>query len=517
MKIIVKAAWFAFEFFGFTLGLSLFVPFLFAFRRLKPLGDALSKDGNLESFTLARYEAVRWPALFLGFILLAAAGVALIYRRATFISIAKAINWLIRMLGQLKQDFGLFWADLNPYLPRGWELAVLLVICSAALAGRLFFINQPIDYDEAYSFTEFAQHSFQQVISDYHVPNNHVFHTILMRVSFLLFGAAPWAIRMPVLLAGLALIPVAYLLAKRIYGISVALIAASLVAAAPILIYYSVTARGYILVSLFTILVLTLGFYLIRHRNLFAWILLIVFITLGFYTLPIMLYPFGILLTWLVMRVLLGDLGSEYPSLRNWLKYIITASFIAGLFTILCYLPIFLKNGVLNFFNGATVVNSLSLSVFLASFPARLNDLLNNWRFRTPPFIETILIAGLFISLFVHRAVSKVRVPLQAAVLLFLSLILLVQRPNSMPRIWLWLLPLCLIFSAAGFVGLFQWLARPLSAPAFRTALLGVVVLMILGGSLWNGWQISPKAGQPYPGREVEIIARYLKRPNCPR
>ncbi|HMN59194.1 MAG TPA: glycosyltransferase family 39 protein, partial [Anaerolinea sp.] len=313
-------------------------------------------------------------------------------------------------------------------------------------------------------------------------------------------------------LAGMALIPAVYLLAKRLYGTVTALIAASLTAATPILVYYSVTARGYMLVALFTVLTLILSLYLIHHKNLFAWLAWIIITVLGFYTLPIMFYPFGIMITWMLILGSTGDLSMQYQKMRGLLKYLLVASICAGVLTIICYSPILLKNGILNFFNGATVVNSLSLGAFISSFPTKLGETLDNWRFRTPRAVETILIAGLFLSPFIHPGSTKPRTSLQSAALLFLSLILLAQRPNSMPRIWLWLLPLCLIFSAAGFVGLFQRLfASRITQPFIKTSLAALTVLLILGSSLWYGWQISPKPGQPYGGREVEQITRYLK------
>ena len=55
-----------------SLGVGLFavIPVLFEYKQLKTVGDALSKDGNLESFTLSIYQAARWPAMILGWLLI---------------------------------------------------------------------------------------------------------------------------------------------------------------------------------------------------------------------------------------------------------------------------------------------------------------------------------------------------------------------------------------------------------------------------------------------------------------
>ena len=473
------------------------------------------KMESSKSFSLPIYQNLRLPAIIVG-LLLIALGVFAIARRDILLSmIVRWLGWARRMLKRLKPDARDLWRDFAQALPRGWQLAALLAILVAALLGRYLFINLPIDYDEAYTFTEFAQHSFRQVVSDYHVPNNHVFQTILVRLSFLIFGAAPWAIRIPVLLSGLALVAATYLLARRLYGQSTGLFAASLAAASPALIIYSVSARGYILVALMTVLTLSLGLYVSRHKNLMGWLLIILFTALGFYSIPIMLYPFGVMVVWLVFLGLNKEISPDYNGMRNWFKYLSAASAAAGVLTILLYSPILMTNGIFNFFNGARVVASIPLGVFLHDLPGKIRDVLSfwrDWRFMTPRGVEYVLMVGVLLSLVFHRRISKVRFSLQAAFFIAMLAFLVIQRPNSMPRIWLWMQPLFLIWAAAGLIGLLELLfGLETRARAVRIALTGFVIIITLGGSLWLGWKASPKPGQPYPGSEAEDVARFLK------
>ena len=62
MRKTVGVIWLAFEICCYSLGLLLFVPFLFSYNQLKTFGDTLSKDGSLESFTFVRYQVIHWPA-----------------------------------------------------------------------------------------------------------------------------------------------------------------------------------------------------------------------------------------------------------------------------------------------------------------------------------------------------------------------------------------------------------------------------------------------------------------------
>ncbi len=58
-------------------------------------------------------------------------------------------------------------------------------------------------------------------------------------------GSGPEWIRLPALIAGLAAIPLAFLLARRLFGVSAGLVAAALMALNPFMIYYSTEARPY--------------------------------------------------------------------------------------------------------------------------------------------------------------------------------------------------------------------------------------------------------------------------------
>ena len=64
-------------------------------------------------------------------------------------------------------------------------------------------------------------------------------------------GSGPELIRLPALIAGLASIPLAFLLARRLFGLSAGLVAATLMAINPFMVYYSTEARPYTLAIAF--------------------------------------------------------------------------------------------------------------------------------------------------------------------------------------------------------------------------------------------------------------------------
>src|SRR5687767_3647056 len=78
-----------------------------------------------------------------------------------------------------------------------YPFMTLGVIMLIGLYLRSIDLNQPIAYDEAYTFIHFASRPFKHILADYSAPNNHIFHTILVGISYRLFGGEAWALRLP--------------------------------------------------------------------------------------------------------------------------------------------------------------------------------------------------------------------------------------------------------------------------------------------------------------------------------
>jgi MFS family permease len=84
------------------------------------------------------------------------------------------------------------------------------------------------------------------------------------------FGSASELIRLPALIAGLASIPLAFLLARRLFGTSAGLVAAALMALNPFMVYYSTEARSYSLAIAF-LLGSTLAMLIAAERRSIGW------------------------------------------------------------------------------------------------------------------------------------------------------------------------------------------------------------------------------------------------------
>ena len=295
-----------------------------AYPQARLLVDLLAKDGRMERFTPDLYARLELPMRLLGpgLILLGLAGV--VFRHRAQRGLERIVSYIRRSLVRWWLDISLSMKDIAGELSqiprRQWAFLLAMVLIGAGLRGLL--ISRPMFHDEAYTYEAFASASLKFITSDYHLPNNHVFHTLLVHLSTQLFGNSPWAIRLPACLAGTLLIPCAYLLAHKLYGRAVAALSASLVAVFPILIDYSTNARGYTLLALLTLILLLLSIYVQHHRNLAAWSLIVILGAVGFYTVPVMLYPFGGVLAWLLLSTLALTIAILALLTLPWQRYV---------------------------------------------------------------------------------------------------------------------------------------------------------------------------------------------------
>jgi hypothetical protein len=327
-------------------GLVLVIGFNTGFDTARTMADLLARDGSADPFTPTLYQRLRLPVTLLGVILLALCAAMLFWKRRAQSLVSSSAARAAQFSARLWHDARTFAADLRAINLERREILFLAGILLLALAARLAFIMQPFKHDEAYTVTVFANQPLWDALSDYHLPNNHLFHTLLVHLTYSLFGYSQWAVRLPALLAGLLTIPALYLLARTLHGRTVAVIAAASAAAVPVMIDFAAQARGYTLIILFSLLLFILGIYVRRHANRFAWALIVVLVVLGIYTIPIFYFSYASFLVWLGLGFLFGDIDFKaYGSRWHFVVWLVISGILTVLFTVLVYLPPVLHSG----------------------------------------------------------------------------------------------------------------------------------------------------------------------------
>jgi len=325
---------------------------------------------------------------------------------------------------------------------------LLALIFLSGLVLRLAGINDPVSYDEAYTSVAFASRSLWGIVSDYSLPNNHIFHTLCVHVATAILGNHSWSIRIPALLAGLAMILVAYGFAKSVYSRESGLAAVALVAWFPELVRFSSEARGYSLVGLFTLLIFWLGWHVSRQSDTRAWVLLTLCSALGFWTIPIMLFPAGAIYLWLFLE----GLAAKPPKDRAYFSSFFLSGLGTAALTGLLYLPVLRISGWRALVANGFVQPVEAGEYFSGVLATRLLDTWTTWTKDVPLLLTLLLVLGFALGLVFYRRITVERVPLSLVTFGWIALLVVSRRPNAFDRFWSFLIALLLVWAVAGLI-----------------------------------------------------------------
>jgi len=442
-------------------------------------------------------------ARFTGIALLVLAGLLCLARR-----------WVERWAAEMGASFSSFFSTLWRSLREAWRgdgrvyRYGFLVIMVAAVALRLFFLFQPLRSDEAVTLTRYASRPLWVGLSRYY-PNNHLLHTFQVHIAYLIFGYAPWALRLPAFVAGLLVVPAAYVATRLLSNKYAALLTAALVATSSVLIEFSTLARGYTLQCLFFLLILALSASLMRHREPAGWLMFSIASALGFYTMPTMLFPFGAVVVWLVLSAIMRLTEVERG---RFIKDLIIAVLLVGLFTGILYAPVFAGTGWRSVVANKRV---LPLEYEWPEFARRLGRSLTQawgqWNRDVPMVVNVLLVAGLVVSVACRGRDAARRRLLVLIALLWCGLVLFKQRFVPSPRSWLPFLPLYLGLAASGLAHLLGGLQARLR---FRGSLAYTVLALAM--TVWLGVTALVTCSVYYSSetgslRDAERITGFLK------
>jgi 4-amino-4-deoxy-L-arabinose transferase-like glycosyltransferase len=449
------------------------------------------------------------------------------------------LQWLIRgkaltlaligLLSLLKKDLVIHWLqrfgakistisirnDLNRIyqatfsLDDKWTILALFGVTVIGIFIRLIQINSAVGYDEAYTFIHFASRSLQVILTDYSAPNNHIFHSLLVYIVYHIFGNHIWALRLPAFLAGVLTIPAIYMAGKVIYGKNAALVAAALVACTPILVDFSVNARGYTLMCLFSCLILWIAGILRKQSSFAGWLLLSLFSILGFYTLPVMVYPVSAVYLWLLVSWVVKDIYSN--SRGKFIFGLIVTSISTILITFLLYSPILIFGSGFSSITSNEFVKSQSWLDFIQSVQSRIPRVWGDWNYLVPYWVAIITILGfLLLVVFEWRRFSH-KIPVWIPTVISISILIILQRVTPWPRVWLFLLVFYLLWAAAGWLALIRLFTAKITLKWVQPVFMWVIILLTL--IVYVAFRNKPSFNptEDYPMQEVaEFVSNHI-------
>ncbi|MCC5874820.1 MAG: glycosyltransferase family 39 protein [Candidatus Sumerlaeia bacterium] len=365
-----------------------------------------------------------------------------------------------------------------------WEWVVLGVTCLAGLFVRMAHLARPIQNDEAATVLEFVVVPVKTLLTSYSL-NNHLLNSFLTKVSIHFFGLTETSVRFPVLVAGMLSIVMVALVGARLWSMRVGLLAAAMVAFSPFTIYYSVTARGYMLQTLcFLVAWLATAVYLegLREqgkRSVGALVVACLGLWLGFVALLTMLYAALGIGVWLLLVTLMER---RKFFLHDVAPYVI-ASVVGAVLTVLSYMGVFLTVGVRYFFDNPWS----KPRVYQEFFQETYWPLLRFWESVMAlyaPLPAWLLVVPAVIALVPLISREKGGVPSLLVITVATAVVMLIQRGVVPARAFVYMVPVLALGMAVGWM----WLVEGLGSLVKRREAIAawgcmtlVAIMLVLG------------------------------------
>ena len=320
---------------------------------------------------------------------------------------------------------------------------LLTVTLMIGVCLRAYFLSQPMRFDEATTFLAFSNGTFWDVFS-YAAPNNHVLHTIFVKITTLLLGAHPAIIRLPAFLFGILAIILTFCLCRRLQ--TNGLVAALIVSISPYMVLFSTNARGYTLLVCLSLVMAIIALQWARHPSQGGSYLLSLVASLGLLTMPTMLLP--------IAGIYLWSLCLAYAKCRDMRKftltYFIPSCILIVPLTLFLYLPVIMYSGVKSIIANEYVA-SQGMNVFLRGIRWHIESTI----FQYIRDIPGILIA-MFIALVCIGLLAGIRHKNNAILTLLCSLfagsliIFMLKHKIPFERTWIFFIPFVAIAADAG-------------------------------------------------------------------
>jgi hypothetical protein len=441
---------------------------------IRDLCNSYSASGENSWCSLERFEGSRNTLMAIG---LAAASLSLTYllfiRRINRFMDIHGISREMRHLGfyfRMRTLRGM----LRNFLVAISEedrtrLLLLLIIFLSGTALRIYFLAQPMQYDESYTYTWYVSKPFIMSQSVYREPNNHLLHTFLAKVSIMAFGDSVPVLRLPAFLAGLACIVLAYHIGKTARDGETGLVMAALFSFLPVMTNYSVDARGYSLIMMFSMLAIMAGYNALKRGRPIHWVLAGIFSALSIYTIPSMAYFFVMLVVAMAM--------TAHRNRKFLAKMCCLVTFTAVL-TFMFYMPVIIVSGI-----GSLIGNKFVQPLTTEAFPAAAESFgqqVLGIFYLGLPLVMAWLILTLTGMAGISRKGERYWRNLSILVLPVMFLPLMFQRIFPPGRTMLFMAPLVYLMLSTGITMPLKLVKRKWASRAYTAAILAILSASIL-------------------------------------
>jgi len=333
-----------------------------------------------------------------------------------------------------------------------WFLFVIILL---GILVRVYYLNIPMKTDESSTYVWYASWPAYISQSLYTYPNNHLFHTLLVKVSTAIFGSSEVAIRLPAFIFGILNMFISYYLGRKFFNKEIGILLCSFVTISGYFIEYSIEARGYSIVAFFAIASIIIANRILNKNKLKSWLLLALCLALSVYTIPSMIYFVIIIYLWVIYEKRFNLLDKKF------LKNLIISSMLLLILITVLYYPVILISG-LNSIIKNKAVKSYSFSYVLNNLFPYLDKFVKSLYLNFPLINAYGWIIFSSVGLILANIINK-KNRIVSLLNLFIPIILILmilQRVLPFVRTYLWVFPIFYLLLSIFFYYIFDCLFK---------------------------------------------------------
>ncbi|MBP6821484.1 MAG: glycosyltransferase family 39 protein [Acidobacteria bacterium] len=359
----------------------------------------------------------------------------------------------------------------------------LVVLSAVALTLRLFRLNTDLWFDEILTLLDFVRLPMGDIVTSFPSQNQHMFFSVLSRISVVVFGESAAAVRLPSVLFGVASLWALFFLAKKVAGVRAALLTCTLLTFSYHHIWFSQNARGYMGLMFFTTLVTWLWMEA-WERGGGWWVSYAVAAALGAWIHMTMVFVVAahcaLYLVWLARPTLLGSNTEERN--RNWWQPILAWT-LCGTLTLQLYalaLPEFLSAGL----HETSEPSEWTTLWWMVKESVR--SLRIGFSGLVILLAGGVMVANGWLGLFKRNRMASLAMVVPAV---FSGAVMVIMSHNIWPRFFFFLMGFGLLIAVYGALAvpqLLRWFvpAERISDRLLTNAGVGLAVLMIVASTL---------------------------------
>ncbi len=221
------------------------------------------------------------------------------------------------------------------------EKAIFFTVIILLSIVKIYFMSRfCLNVDEISSYLFFVKRGFWVSASYYPSPNNHIFYSILVWLSQPFFSDPYYLIKTPSFIIGILTAASLMLFLTKYFNFLSSVLGTLIFSFATHYFLYSISGRGYALMTSFAIVTTFLTIEILSGKNeKFIWVMYVIASILGFYTMIIFLYPF---VTLSLVLFIYYIQQRKYAFLKTFIYY----NLLIVLGVLLLYTPVFLISGV---------------------------------------------------------------------------------------------------------------------------------------------------------------------------